>query len=89
MEIIQDEWYVYARDINYVSTYLSARKQLSEPGNSQLAVAAPKLICSKLLAMHHNIIGESKRSSKHLKTKKVNELTRDLLRIDDLELAKF
>ncbi|CAG8745250.1 16130_t:CDS:2, partial [Cetraspora pellucida] len=118
MEIIQDELYVYARDINYVGTHLLAKKQLSEPSNSQLAVASPKLIHSKLLAMHRNIIGESEkvsdgltltkpidsneidlnqsdvstfnsRLSKCLKTKKVNELTRDLLEIDDLELAKF
>ncbi|CAG8804866.1 7214_t:CDS:1, partial [Racocetra persica] len=118
IEIIQDKLYVYARDINYVGTHLSAKKQLSEPSNSQLAVASPKLIRSKLLATHRNIIGESEkvsdglnltkpvdsdeidlnqsdvltsnpRSSKRLKTKKVNELARDLLGIDDLELAKF
>ncbi|CAG8529772.1 9850_t:CDS:2 [Cetraspora pellucida] len=106
------------KDINYVSTHLSAKKQLSKPGNLQLAVASPKLIHSKLLATHRNIIEESEkvsdgstltkpidsdeidlnqsdvftsnpRSSKHLKTKKVNELARDLLGIDDLELAKF
>ncbi|CAG8847797.1 33563_t:CDS:2, partial [Racocetra persica] len=29
IEIIQDELYIYARDINYVGTHLSAKKQLS------------------------------------------------------------
>ncbi|CAG8819359.1 11472_t:CDS:2, partial [Racocetra persica] len=52
MEIIQDELYVYARDINYVGMHLSTKRQLSESSNSQLSVASPKLVRSKLLATH-------------------------------------
>ncbi|CAG8510204.1 5708_t:CDS:2, partial [Racocetra persica] len=115
MKIIQDELYVYAKDINYVSIYSATKKQLSESSNSQVL---NKFTCSKLLAMHHSINESFKKDSealnitklidsnkinlnqsdvsasdlslsKRVKTKKVSKLAKDLLEIDDLELANI
>ncbi|KAF0366928.1 hypothetical protein F8M41_013557 [Gigaspora margarita] len=116
MEVIQDELYIYARDVNYVSASLATKRQLSESGNSQLSTASSKLTRSKLLATHNNVTKEFEkvsevpnltkavdldksnlnqldtsvsniRPSKRFKGKKVCELARDLLGVDDLELA--
>ncbi|CAG8582707.1 15989_t:CDS:2, partial [Cetraspora pellucida] len=61
MEVIQDELYVYVRDINYINTHLAIKRQTSESSHSQLPMTSSKLTRSKLLATHRNIIEESEK----------------------------
>ncbi|CAG8470315.1 211_t:CDS:2 [Racocetra fulgida] len=104
MEIIKDELYVYARDINYTGTNLMTKMQLPGSSNSE-SLTSSKLTYSKLLAAHHNITEKGFEASnltnlintstsnvgpsKYIEIKKVNELAKDLLGIDDLELANI
>ncbi|CAG8535446.1 22526_t:CDS:2 [Dentiscutata erythropus] len=66
MEIISDEFYVYANDINYINTHFVSKNK--EHINVELPL--PNLIRSKLLNVHQNATNNFQDNSDNLKRKK-------------------
>ncbi|CAG8589465.1 21671_t:CDS:2 [Dentiscutata erythropus] len=66
MEIISDEFYVYANDINYINTYFVPKNK--EHINVELS--SPNLMRSKLLNVHQNATNNFQDNSEDLKRKK-------------------
>ncbi|RIB14478.1 hypothetical protein C2G38_2195048 [Gigaspora rosea] len=61
LEVIDNNFYVYAKEINFIDTELSPKQQIFDNRNSSEAV---NTIRSKLLSTHKNVIDDSKESSK-------------------------
>ncbi|CAG8530066.1 6410_t:CDS:2 [Dentiscutata erythropus] len=61
LEIINNNLYVYAKDINFIDTQLSSKQKMFDNSNSSEAV---NTIRSKYLFTHQNLIEDLKKSSK-------------------------
>ncbi|KAF0548095.1 hypothetical protein F8M41_000152 [Gigaspora margarita] len=59
LEIIENEFYIYAKDGNYVDTHFSNKKKFFDGNVSQGSSTLKNSIRSKLLNTHQNIIGDS------------------------------
>ncbi|CAG8529561.1 11550_t:CDS:2, partial [Scutellospora calospora] len=59
LEIIDNDFYVYARDINYINACFINKKKSSDSNLSQVS-SSQSIICSKLLVTHQNTVEDSK-----------------------------
>ncbi|CAG8613831.1 28402_t:CDS:2 [Dentiscutata erythropus] len=59
LEIIKNEFYIYAKDINYVDTRFSSKKKFFDRDISCNSSLSKSSIRSKLLVTHKNIVGDS------------------------------
>lgn len=63
LEIIDNEFYVYAREINYVDTHLSTKKKDNEINNNEITLLSTNTTRSKLLYIHQNVAKNSGETS--------------------------
>ncbi|CAG8690004.1 25877_t:CDS:2 [Dentiscutata erythropus] len=59
LEIIENEFYVYAKAINYINMRFSSKKRYLDGDVSHDSVACKSSIRSKLLVTYQNIVGDS------------------------------
>ncbi|RIB08776.1 hypothetical protein C2G38_2210769 [Gigaspora rosea] len=76
LEVIDNNFYVYVKEINFINTELLPKQQIFDNRNSSEAV---KTIWSKLISTHKNIIIDSKDSSevKSLPSISTNEFNKE------------
>ncbi|RHZ73235.1 hypothetical protein Glove_232g139 [Diversispora epigaea] len=60
MEIIDNEFYVYAKDVNFVNTRFVARKRFFDSSLSWDSLVPKNSVWTKLLAAHRNIVENSR-----------------------------
>ncbi|CAG8468264.1 6417_t:CDS:2 [Cetraspora pellucida] len=63
LEIIDNEFYVYAKDVSYVDTRFVSKKKSFDSNASQDSSISKNSIRSKLLVTHQNIVESSKKKS--------------------------
>ncbi|KAF0530357.1 hypothetical protein F8M41_012203 [Gigaspora margarita] len=63
LEVIDSEFYVYAKDITYINTYFSSKLNAVDDTGSENSTEVVNSTYAKLLSTHHNIVENSKDSS--------------------------
>ncbi|CAG8463175.1 18054_t:CDS:2 [Dentiscutata erythropus] len=84
LEIIDNEFYVYAREINYVDMHLSTKKKDYEINNNEITSLSTNTTRSKLLYIHKNVAKNSGDTSEfHSSTSTTSEYFESIYQ-DDL-----
>ncbi|CAG8811484.1 13862_t:CDS:1, partial [Racocetra fulgida] len=66
LEIIQNEFYVYAKDMSYIDVQALTKKRTLSSNNPQISTLSSNSTRSKLLAAHRNISKESEKNLEDL-----------------------
>ncbi|CAG8835065.1 17915_t:CDS:1, partial [Cetraspora pellucida] len=74
LEVIQNEFYIYAKDISYIDTQALTRKRISDTNNSQVSTTSPNTARSKLLAAHQSISENTEKNLENLTTTNTSNL---------------
>ncbi|CAG8495904.1 25553_t:CDS:2 [Gigaspora rosea] len=98
LEIIKDNIYIYAKDINYVETHIEVKKQVFDSNNSQTSTMSSTSTRPSTSANTINlddfevdkseVLLSNSRPAKRAKNKNVNEIAKNLLGVDNLEFAE-
>ncbi|CAG8771318.1 14004_t:CDS:2, partial [Gigaspora rosea] len=77
LEIIKDNIYIYAKNINYVKTHIEVKKQVFDSNNSQTLTMSSTSTRSKLLATYRSIAENSGNVPRPLTSANTSEVLKD------------